>query len=111
MIKRKIVKGDKVKVITGKYKGKIGNVIQLFPSKNTAIVSGVNIVKKHTKPTKSNEGGIFKKEQPVHLSNISLIDPKTGEATKVRYEVLENGDKVRVAKKSGEIIEKHKGDK
>ncbi len=106
MSKLKIKKGDKVKVITGKSKGKIGDVLKVFPSEKKLIVSGVNLAKKHTKPTQTSEGGIVQKELPIHISNVSHIDPKTNEITKIGYKVLEGGKKVRFAKKSGEIISK-----
>jgi large subunit ribosomal protein L24 len=106
MSKLKIKKGDKVKVITGKSKGKIGDVLKVFPSEKKLIVSGVNLAKKHTKPTQTSEGGIVQKELPIHVSNVSHIDPKTNEITKVGYKILEDGKKVRFAKKSGEIISK-----
>ena len=106
MNKLKIKKGDKVKVITGKNKGKIGDVIKVFPAENKLIVSGVNLVKKHTKPSQMSEGGIIQKELPIHVSNVSHIDPKTNEITKIGHKVLDDGKKVRVAKKSGEIISK-----
>ena len=99
-------KGDKVKVITGKSKGKIGDVIKVFPKENRALVSGVNLAKVHLKPSRNNEGGISQKELPIHISNLSHIDPKTDEITKVGIKTLENGKKVRFAKKSGEIISK-----
>jgi large subunit ribosomal protein L24 len=104
MNKLKVKKGDKVKVITGSSKGKIGDVIKVFPKENKVIVSGVNVVKKHTKPSQFSEGGIISKELPINVSNISHIDPKTNEVTKVGYKVLESGKKVRFAKKSGEVI-------
>lgn len=106
MIKLKVKKGDKVKVITGKNKGKVGDVIKVLPTENKVVVSGVNLVKKHTKPTQTSEGGIVQKELPIHVSNVSHVDPKTGAATKVGYKILEDGKKVRFAKKSGEIIAK-----
>lgn len=106
MSKLKIKKGDKVKVITGKSKGKVGDVLKVFPSEKKLIVSGVNLAKKHTKPTQTSEGGIVQKELPIHISNVSHIDPKTNEITKIGYKVLESGEKVRFAKKSGEIISK-----
>jgi len=106
MSKLKIKKGDKVKVITGKSKGKVGDVLKVFPSEKKLIVSGVNLAKKHTKATQTSEGGIVQKELPIHISNVSHIDPKTNEITKIGYKVLESGKKVRFAKKSGEIISK-----
>lgn len=99
-------KGDKVKVITGKDKGKSGKVLAAFPKKDRVLIEGINMVKKHTKPSNVNpQGGILNVEAPIHVSNVMLIDPKTGEPTRVGYEV--KGDKkVRVAKKSGEVIDK-----
>jgi len=104
MIKLKVKKGDEVIVITGKNKGKKGKVLSVLPKENKAVVSGVNLVKKHTKPSQNSEGGIIQKELPIHISNISLIDPKSGTSTRVGFKTLEDGSKVRVAKKSGEII-------
>lgn len=101
-----VKKGDKVKVITGKDKGKSGKVLAAFPKKDCVLIEGINMVKKHTKPSNINpQGGILNVEAPIHVSNVMLIDPKTGEPTRVGYEV--KGDKkVRVAKKSGEVIDK-----
>ncbi|WP_416887477.1 50S ribosomal protein L24 [Listeria monocytogenes] len=101
-----VKKGDKVKVITGKDKGKSGKVLAAFPKKDRVLIEGINMVKKHTKPSNINpQGGILNVEAPIHVSNVMLIDPKTGEPTRVGYEV--KGDKkVRVAKKSGELIDK-----
>jgi large subunit ribosomal protein L24 len=106
MVKLKIKKGDKVKVIAGKSKGKVGDVVKVLPAENRVIVSGVNLAKRHTKPSQTSEGGIIQKELPIHVSNVSHIDPKTGEITKVGYKTLGDGKKVRFAKKSGEIITK-----
>ena len=106
MIKMKIKNGDKVKVIAGRDRGKVGDVIRVIPKENRVVVSGINLVKKHTKPTQQNEGGILKKELPIHVSNVSHIDPKSNEITKVGFKILEDGKKVRFAKKSGEIISK-----
>ncbi|EAC5780916.1 50S ribosomal protein L24 [Listeria monocytogenes] len=101
-----VKKGDKVKVITGKDKSKSGKVLAAFPKKDRVLIEGINMVKKHTKPSNINpQGGILNVEAPIHVSNVMLIDPKTGEPTRVGYEV--KGDKkVRVAKKSGEVIDK-----
>ncbi|MCC8467694.1 MAG: 50S ribosomal protein L24 [Rickettsia endosymbiont of Eriopis connexa] len=106
MIKLKVKKGDEVVVITGKHKGKKGKILKVFPEDSKVIVSGVNLVKKHTKPNQMSEGGIITKELPIHISNIAHIDPKTGNPTKVAFKFLEDGSKVRVAKTSGEIIGK-----
>lgn len=96
--------GDKVKVITGKDKGKEGVVIAVFPKKNRVTVEGVNIMKKHQKPSSFEpNGGILEIEAPVHVSNVMLIDASTGEPTRVGYKV-EDGKKVRISKKSGEVL-------
>jgi len=104
MLKFKIVKGDTVRVISGKDKGKIGKVVKVLRDKMKLIVSGVNIALKHRKATQSNEAGIVKQELPIHISNVSHIDPKSGDVTKVGYRVDDKGQKVRFAKKSNEII-------
>lgn len=106
MIKLKVKKGDEVVVITGKHKGKKGKILKVFPEDSKVVVSGVNLVKKHTKPNQMSEGGIITKELPIHISNIAHIDPKTGNPTKVAFKFLEDGSKVKVAKKSGEVIGK-----
>jgi large subunit ribosomal protein L24 len=99
-----VKKGDKVMVISGKDKGKTGVILTAFPKQDRVIVEGVNIIKKHMKPNQANpQGGIVTQEAAIHVSNVMLIDPKTGEPTRVGYKV-EDGKKVRVAKKSGEII-------
>ena len=96
--------GDRVKVLAGKDKGKEGNVLSALPKHNKVIVEGININKKHTRPTgMGQEGGIVEKEAPIHVSNVQLIDPKTGESTRVGYKI-EDGKKVRFAKKSGEVL-------
>ncbi|MBB6451472.1 large subunit ribosomal protein L24 [Geomicrobium halophilum] len=98
--------GDKVKVITGKDKGKEGEILRAFPSQERVLVEGVNYVKKHTKPTQENpQGGISNEEAAIHVSNVMLIDPKSGEPTRVGHQVKDD-KKVRVAKKSGEVIDK-----
>ena len=103
--KLKIRKGDKVVVITGRDKGKQGEVIRTIPSENRAVVRGVNVAKRHTKQTASQEGGIVSKELPIHVSNLALRDPKDGKPTRVGYKTLADGKKVRVAKRSGEVID------
>lgn len=101
-----VKKGDKVMVISGKDKGKTGVILASFPKKERVLVEGVNIVKKHSKPSQLNpQGGIISVEAPIHVSNVMPIDPKTGEPTRVGYKVVD-GKKVRVAKKSGEILDK-----
>ena len=100
-----VVKEDSVKILSGKYRGKTGKVLKVFPKENRVIVEGVNIIKRHTKPSqKSQQGGIIEKEAPVNASNVMVIDPKTGEPTRVGYKYLEDGSKVRVSRKSGEIL-------
>jgi large subunit ribosomal protein L24 len=103
--KLKIRKGDKVVVITGKDKGKQGEVVRTIPSENRAVVRGVNVAKRHTKQTAAQEGGIVSKELPIHVSNLALRDPKDGKPTRVGYKTLADGKKVRVAKRSGEVID------
>ncbi|ARA98049.1 MULTISPECIES: 50S ribosomal protein L24 [Geobacillus] len=101
-----VKKGDKVQVISGKDKGKQGVILAAFPKKNRVIVEGVNIVKKHAKPSQANpQGGIIEKEAPIHVSKVMPLDPKTGTPTRVGYKVVD-GKKVRYAKKSGEILDK-----
>ncbi|QNL18977.1 50S ribosomal protein L24 [Hyphobacterium sp. CCMP332] len=100
----KIKKGDKVVVLAGRDKGKTGEVIRVVPSEDRLFVRGVNIVKRHQRPTQSSAGGIETKEAPIHVSNVALADPKTGEATRVGFK-MEGDRKVRVAKKSGEVID------
>ncbi len=98
-----IKKGDRVRVIAGDYKGAEGEVLEVFPKKNRAIVENVNIVKKHQKPTQNNPGGIVEIPAPVHVSNLMLLDPKTGEPTRVGRKLVD-GKLVRYSKKTGEII-------
>ncbi|HEY5363301.1 MAG TPA: 50S ribosomal protein L24 [Aestuariivirga sp.] len=100
----KIKKGDKVVVITGKDKGKTGDVLQVFPTENRVLVSGVNIAKRHTKAQGATEGGIINKNLPIHISNVALRDPKSGKPTRVGFKTLDGGKKARVAKRSGEVI-------
>ena len=100
----RIQKNDMVKVIAGNYKGYEGKVLKVYPRDNRVIVEGVNFVKKALRPTQQNpQGGIAEKEAPIHISNVKLLH--NGEPTKVGYKVLDNGEKVRVAKKTGEIID------
>ena len=102
----RIRKGDTVMVITGADKGKRGEVLSVLPKDNRAVVQGVNIAKRHTKPTGMGQpGGIIEREATIHLSNIKLIDPKTDQPVKVGFRVLDDGRKVRVAKPTGNVIE------
>jgi large subunit ribosomal protein L24 len=104
--KMKIKKGDQVVVLTGKNKGTQGEVLQAMPKESRVLVQGVNVVKKHRKPTQeSPKGGIVEMERPIHISNVALLDPKEDKATRVGYKVLKDGKKVRVAKRSGETVE------
>ena len=103
--KMKIKKGDQVIVLTGKDKGAKGEVTKTLPAERRVIVQGVNLVKKHAKPTQFAAGGIQSKELSIHVSNVALADPKSGKATRVGYKTLKDGKKVRVAKKSGETVE------
>lgn len=100
----KIKKGDTVVVQTGKDRGKKGEVIRVLPAKSMVVVSGANKVKRHQAPKQGNPGGVIEKESPLHVSNVMFVDPKTGGPTKIGYKFLDDGTKVRVAKKSGEVI-------
>jgi large subunit ribosomal protein L24 len=103
--KLKIRKGDLVQVIAGDSKGKQGKVTQVLISANRAVVEGTNLVSRHTKPNAANpNGGIIKKEAPIHISNLAFVDPKTGKPTRVGRKLNSEGKLVRVAKKSGEEI-------
>ena len=105
MAKLKIKKGDHVVVITGKDKGKKGEVLKVMPEENRAIVKGVAMVRRHQRQTPSQEGGIIAKEAPIHISNLALEDPKDGKQTRVGYKFLKDGRKVRFARRSGEVID------
>jgi len=103
MAKFKIKTGDEVIVTTGKDKGKKGTVTKIITETSRAVVSGLNIVKKHQKPSAAGNGGIIKKEMPIHISNLAIVDPKDGKASRIGYKV-EQGKKTRIAKKSGEAL-------
>ena len=105
MAKLKIKKGDKVVVITGRDKGKVGEVKRVYPVENRVLVDGVNTVKRHTRPSPNQPGGIIEKEAPIHLSNVAHIDPKTNKPTRIGYKVIGGDRKVRFAKRSGEVID------
>lgn len=101
-----VKKGDKVKVLSGKDRGKTGTVLEAYPKNERVLVEGVNMVQKHAKPSQENpQGGILNQEAAIHVSNVLPIDPKSGEPTRVGYEVRD-GKKVRIAKKSGEALDK-----
>jgi large subunit ribosomal protein L24 len=104
MASLKIKKGDHVIVLSGRDRGKHGEVVEVRPKENRAVVRGVNMVRKHQRQTAKTEGGIISKEAAIHISNLALEDPKDGKPTRVGFKVLEDGKKVRVAKRSGETI-------
>ena len=104
----KIKKGDHVIVLVGRDKGKHGEVIEVRPKENRALVRGVNMVRRHQKQTQSTEAGIISKEGPINLSNLALEDPKDGKPTRVGFKLLADGKKVRFAKRSGEVIPEKK---
>lgn len=104
-VKFKIKKGDRVSVITGRDKGKTGEVVRVLRKDNRVLVQGVNMVKRHQGPTQANPGGIIDKEAPLHISNVALIDPKSNRPTRVGLRVEEDGRKVRYSKRSGEPID------
>ena len=104
--KMRMKKGDQVMVITGKDKGKTGEVLRLIPKDNRALVQGVNMIKRHTRPTQASAGGIVEKEAFIQVSNLSQIDPKDNKPTRTGVKVLKDGRKVRFAKRSGEVIDK-----
>jgi large subunit ribosomal protein L24 len=105
MAKLKIKKGDHVVVITGKDKGKKGEVLKVLPEENRAVVKGVAMVRRHQRQTAAQEGGIIAKEAAIHISNLALEDPKDGKPTRVGYKFLKDGRKVRFARRSGEVID------
>jgi large subunit ribosomal protein L24 len=104
MASLKIKKGDHVIVLAGRDKGKHGEVVKMMPKENRVLVRGVNMVRRHQRQTASLEGGIISKEAPIHISNLSLEDPKDGKPTRVGFKFLDDGTKVRFAKRSGEVI-------
>jgi large subunit ribosomal protein L24 len=103
--KLKIKKGDRVVVLKGRDKGKRGEVLQVLPSENRALVQGVNVVRRHQKQTPQQDGGVIAKEVPIQIANIAIEDPKDGQATRVGYKFTDDGRKVRFAKRSGELID------
>jgi large subunit ribosomal protein L24 len=104
-VKYKIKKGDSVVVVAGRDKGKKGSVLKMLPKEGRAIVQGVNVAKRHTKQSASTQGGIVSKEMPIHISNIAHVDPSDNKPTRVGYKMLDDGSRVRVAKRSGEVID------
>ncbi|HLY47035.1 MAG TPA: 50S ribosomal protein L24 [Stellaceae bacterium] len=104
--KLKIKKGDNVVVISGRDKGRTGEVLRVFPAERRLIVQGVHVAHRHTKPSMGNPGGIVDKELTIHVSNVAHIDPQSGKPTRVGYKILDGGRKVRVARRSGEVLDK-----
>jgi large subunit ribosomal protein L24 len=100
-----IKKGDRVIVTAGRDKGKKGEVLKIFPKEDRALVQGVHVVKRHQRQTQTQQGGIVNKESSIHLSNLAHVDPKSGKATRIGFKTLNDGRKVRFAKKSGEVID------
>jgi large subunit ribosomal protein L24 len=101
----KIKKGDKVVVLAGRDRGRNGEVMRMLPAEQRALVRGVNMVRRHQKQSAQSEGGIISKEAPIHLSNLAIADPKDGKATRVGFKFLDDGRKVRFAKRSGDLID------
>ena len=103
----RIKKGDRVIVLTGRDRGRQGDVLRVLREKRRVLVQGVNMVKRHTRPSaQAGSGGIIDKEAPIHISNVAIVDPAQGRATRVGFKTLESGRKVRVAKRSGEVLDK-----
>lgn len=105
-VKTKIKKGDEVVVLTGRDRGKKGEVLRVLPKESRVLVQGVNMIKRHTRPRPGEPGGIVDKEAALHISNVAHADPKDGKPTRVGYKVLADGRKVRVARRSGEVIDR-----
>ena len=103
--KFRLRRGDEVVVVSGREKGRKGRVLRMQRDKERVIVQGANMVKRHTRPSAGQPGGVVEKEAALHISNVALVDPKTGEATRIGYKFLEDGRKVRFAKASGEVID------
>ncbi len=101
----KIKKGDKVVVLTGRDRGKEGEVLSVNPKEGRVLVQGVNMVKRHQRQSQTTQGGIIEKEAPIAVSNVAIPDPKDGKPSRVGFKVLDDGRKVRVAKRSGEVID------
>ena len=104
--KLNIRKVDRVKVIAGRSKGKIGDVLRVIAADQRVVVSGVNVIKRHTKPSRTESGGIIEREAAIHVSNVAVLDPKTDKPTKIGFKFLEDGRKVRFARGSGETIDR-----
>ena len=105
MAKLKIKKGDKVVVLTGRDKGRKGEVIKTLPAESRVIVQGINVVKRHTRPSQMSNGGIIEKEASIHVSNVAIADPKDDKPTRIGFKIIDGDRKVRVARRSGEVID------
>jgi large subunit ribosomal protein L24 len=105
-VKLKIKKGDEVVVLSGRDRGKKGEVLRVLPKESRVVVQGVNVMKRHSRPKPGDAGGIVEKEAALHVSNVALADPKDGRPTRVGFKVLADGRKVRVARRSGEVIDR-----
>ena len=105
MAKLKLRKGDRVVVLTGRDKGRTGEIIKALPTENRVIVQGVNLVKRHTRQSQTSQGGIVEKEASIHVSNVAYLDPKDNKATRVGYKIIDGDRKLRVARRSGEVID------
>ena len=106
MVKLKIKKGDNVVVVSGRDKGRTGEVLRVLPAESRLIVQGVHIAKRHTRPRMGEPGGIVEKELTIHISNVAHIDPQSRKPTRIGYKTLEDGRKVRFARRSGEVIDR-----
>ena len=105
MAKQKLKKGDRVIVLAGRDKGKRGEILKMMPAEDRAIVQGVNVIRRHQKQTAQQEGGIIAREAAIHVSNLAYVDPKDDKPTRIGFKTLEDGRKVRVARRSGEVID------
>jgi len=103
--KLKLKKGDKVVVLTGRDKGRTGEIVKALPRENRVIVQGINMIKRHTRPSQTQGGGIVEKEASIHVSNVAIFDPKDSKPTRIGFKTLDDGRKVRVARRSGEVID------
>jgi large subunit ribosomal protein L24 len=105
MAMRKLKKGDRVIVLAGRDKGKKGEILKMLPAEDRAVVQGVNVARRHQKQSAQQEGGIVAREAAIHVSNLAFIDPKDDKPTRIGFKTLEDGRKVRVARRSGEVID------
>jgi large subunit ribosomal protein L24 len=105
MAKMKLKKGDRVVVISGRDKGRTGEIVKALPSENRVIVQGINLVKRHTRQSQTSSGGIIEKEASIHVSNVAYVDPKDDKPTRLGFKIIDGGRKVRVARRSGEVID------